>query len=185
MKTYSLDELKVLLAAVDANLIESVKMLVIGGAAVALGYGIDLVTRDIDTWGEIPPALKTAFEKAREVSGLDIPVNHAAVADAPYDFETRLESLDLGNLRKLHVLVPEKHDLALMKVLRGYEHDLQMVQRISEKHGLDFEILTDRYLREMGQAIGDPRTLNLKILAAVERLFDENSVRKLETRLER
>jgi len=185
MKTYSPEELKVLFEAADAHLSESVSILVIGGTAVALGHGIDLVTRDIDTWDAIPPALKNAFEMAREVSGLDIPVHHAAVADAPYDFETRIESLNLEDLRKLRVLIPEKHDLALMKVLRGYEHDLQMVQAISDKHGLEFEILTQRYLTEMGHVIGDSRMLNLKMLAAVERLFDEKSVRKLEARLER
>jgi len=31
------------------------------------------------------------------------------------------------------VLVPEKHDLVLMKAMRGYEHDLQAIE--SEQQG--------------------------------------------------
>lgn len=50
----------------------------------------------------------------------------SCVADAPHDFESRLERT-LPELRRLVALVPERHDLVLMKTLRCYEHDLEAI----------------------------------------------------------
>jgi hypothetical protein len=114
-----------------------------------------------------------------------VPVEHAGVADAPYDFEGRLQSLELSGITRLRLRVPEKHDLVLMKMIRGYEHDLETAREIHVKHGLDLDVLLDRYTEEMTHVIGDPHTLDLKLLALVERLFGDADLATAERRLSR
>jgi len=77
------------------------------------------------------------------------------------------------HLERLAVKVPEKHDLVLMKVVRGDEHDLQAIEAIHQRSPLDLETLLDRYQGEMGAAIIDPRRLKGHVLTLVERLFPE------------
>jgi hypothetical protein len=65
------------------------------------------------------------------------------------------------------------HDLVLMKVVRGDEHDLQAIEAMHQRLPLDLETLIDRYQEEMGAAIIDPRRLQGHLLTMVERLFPE------------
>jgi hypothetical protein len=77
--------------------------------------------------------------------------------------------------------VPEKHDLVLMKVVRGYEHDLEAIEGIHAHSPLRLETLVDRYQTEMGSVIGSPTRLRGHFLTMVERLFPK----KLEAVIER
>ena len=116
-------------------------------------------------------------------TGLGIPVGPAGVADAPNEFEDRLVILDVPGLRKLRVMVPERHDLVLMKTLRGYENDLEAAVEIHARHGLDFETLMGRYIGEMDHVTGDRRVHDLNLLALVERLFDDRTLGIAERRI--
>jgi hypothetical protein len=98
-----------------------------------------------------------------------VPVQKSGVADAPSDFESRLERV-LSNLRRLIVLVPEKHDLVLMKAVRAYEHDLEVIAEIHRGFPLDLETLVGRFETEMSP-IGDPVRIRGNFLAVVERIF--------------
>src|SRR6266545_2299220 len=66
----------------DAALAEPVGILIIGGSETALGYGVNIITRDIDTLG-FDERLRAAASEARTATGLDIPVQNAAIADLP------------------------------------------------------------------------------------------------------
>jgi hypothetical protein len=154
MRRFIKDELERFLGAVDQALVQPVEVIVIGGTAAALHYGVTRATHDIDTWTIVQGDLAAAAERARVATGLDIPVTHSGVADAPFDFESRLERV-LPHLDRLRVLVPEKHDLALMKAVRGYEHDLQAIAEIHAHSPLDLATLIRRFQDEM-TPIGDP-----------------------------
>ncbi len=183
MRVYTPDELRRFLEAVDGALHGQAEVVVIGGAAAALEYGVATGTRDIDTWTRVQNELMVAVERARQATGLAVPFAQSGVADAPEDFESRLERA-LPHLRRLAVMVPEKHDLVLMKVLRGDEHDLQAIEAIHQRSPLDLGILLDRYEGEMGAAIIDPRRLKGHVLTMVERLFPEQ-LDAVEKRLRR
>jgi hypothetical protein len=99
--------------------------------------GVTRATDDIDAWTAIQTELAAAAEKARAATGLDVPLEKSGVADAPFDFESRLQRI-LPGLRRLRVMVPEKHDLVLMKAMRCYEHDLQAIEEIHAHSPLDF-----------------------------------------------
>ena len=94
------------------------------------------------------------------------------MADAPCEFESRLERVR-PDLQKLTVLVPEKHDLVLMKALRCYEHDLEAIAQIHAHAPLDLDTLVRRYEDEM-TPIGEPRRIRANFLVVVERLFPES-----------
>jgi len=169
MRTFLREQLERFLEAVDAALAEPVEVIVIGGTAAALHYGVTRATHDIDTWTNVRADLAAAAKKARTVTGLDVPLQKSGVADAPFDFESRLDRV-LPKLRRLRVLVPERHDLVLMKAVRCYEHDLEAIAEIHSHSPLELDVLIRRFQGEMSP-IGDPRRLRGNFLVVVERLF--------------
>ena len=134
-------ELERFVCAIDEALTDAASILVIGGAAAALAYGATRATDDIDTFHPLSPAVQKAVEMAQRSTGLKIPVSFAAVADAPYDFEDRLVPIPGLALERLTVVVPERHDLVLMKTLRGYQHDVEVIEQIHRGQPLVFEVL--------------------------------------------
>ena len=181
MRSYLKAELEQFLRAVDASLDGPVDVILIGGAAAALHYGATRPTRDIDTWNAIHEELARAALRARASTGFDVPVQQSRVADAPCDFETRLERV-LGDLARLAVFVPERHDLVLMKAVRAYEHDLEVIAEIDARFPLDLETLVTRWETEM-TPIGDPLRIRGNFLAVVERVFPD-AVDRLAERLD-
>ncbi len=171
MKTYLAEQLTVFLEAIDSALHEPAELVVIGGTAAALHHGVKHPTRDIDTWNAITRSLATAIDSARRKTGLEIPVAKSGVAGAPEGMEERLERV-LAHLERLRVLVPEKHDLALMKMLRANQHDLDVIAEMHSHSSFDLDVLVDRYENEM-DPVGDPRTIRANFLALVEVLFPE------------
>lgn len=170
MRVYTPEELRRFLENVDGALDRRAEIVVIGGAAAALEYGVVTGTRDIDTWTRVQKDLSLAVKRARRTTGLEVPFAQSGVADGPHEFESRLERA-LPHLRRLAVMVPEKHDLVLMKVVRGDEHDLQAIETIHQRSPLDLAMLVQRYEDEMGAAIIAPARLRGHFLTMVERLF--------------
>jgi len=181
MKAYTPAELRRFLAAVDRALEHPAEVVIIGGAAAAIAYGVASGTRDIDTWTRVRAGLAAAVERARATTGLAVPFAQSTVADGPHDFESRLERI-LRRLKRLRASVPEKHDLVLMKVLRCDEHDLQAMEELHRRSPLELSVLVTRYREEMGAAIIDPRRLRAQFLVAIERLFPDE-VDKVARRL--
>jgi hypothetical protein len=64
------------------------------------------------------------LERAQARSEGTIPFQAVGIVQPPYEYEDRLRPLPVSGLKHLKVLVPEPHDLALMKVARGEAHDL-------------------------------------------------------------
>ena len=86
MRVYTPQELRTLLEGVDAALKHEARVVIIGGAAAALEYGVATGTRDIDTWSSVQKDLADAVERARRSTGLDVPFARSGVADGPHDF---------------------------------------------------------------------------------------------------
>ncbi len=60
MRTFLRQQLEEFLGAVDATLGKPVEVVVIGGSAAALHYGVAAATRDIDTWTDVKGVLAAA-----------------------------------------------------------------------------------------------------------------------------
>lgn len=147
-------------------------MILIGGSAVAIGYKVDVGTQDIDTFQSDLRLIERAALQARKVTGLQIPLSNAAVADVPWNYRDRLVRL-LPELSQLYVFALEKHDLALSKVIRGSEQDLQQLAELNRLQVLDFETLVHRFIAEMDHVVGDPKRLHLSFVVLVEELYGE------------
>ncbi len=61
MRVYTPEELRRFLVGVDAALDRQAEVVVIGGAAAALEYGVVTGTRDIDTWRRVRKDLAVAW----------------------------------------------------------------------------------------------------------------------------
>jgi len=170
VKLYPPADLERFLAAVDSALTRQVDVIVIGGAAAALHYGVQQATRDVDTWTVVQDDLRAAVEQAHRVTGIDVPFGKSGVADAPWEFESRLERA-LPDLRRLIIRVPERHDLVLMKTIRGDEHDLEAIEAMHGVVSLSLDTLLARFEDEMSHVVSSPRMLRLNFLTLVERLF--------------
>ena len=183
MRYYVRAEIERFLRAVDRALKRPATIIIIGGGAAALKYRIDDPTTDIDTFNALGADLRRAIDAARKATGLAMPFEQSGVADGPYEFEDRLLRA-MPRLARLTVLVPERHDLALMKTIRGDQADFAKLQAIHNRKPFVLSVLLKRYQEEMGQVIIDPRRLRWNFLALVESLFPEAAT-LVENALER
>lgn len=172
---YGSDDLKRLLKSIDSHLNSEVEIILIGGTAALLAYKVTRLTHDIDSFSQITEALQKAYELAKTETGLDIPMSQAGVADAPYSFEERLIPYEKANFKRLRVLIPEIHDFILMKSVRGYEHDLDVIEEISKKNKVKKDILIQRFDKEMDHVTGSKKNLKLNFVAVLARCFGEEA----------
>lgn len=166
------DELCVFFEAVDRHLTKHASIVVIGGAAAAF-HRAESTTHDVDTLDALNADLQAAAKEARASTGLLVPISQSTVAQVPYRYDERLERV-LPHLKKLEVWILEKHDLALSKIVRGVEHDMQQLEEVHRNSGFDLETLLARYETELeGSVVGDPQRIRLNVLELIERLFGE------------
>lgn len=180
-RRFTPDEIKFFLEAVDRYLPGPARVTIIGGSAAALAYSVMAGTADVDTFETNLAALATTFEKAREVSGLHIPVQPAPAGDLPWNYEARLVRV-LPHLARLEVYVPERHDLVLSKTLRCHEGDLQCAEEMHALDPLALDVLVERFVNEMDHVIGHPRRVRHNFLVCIERLFGEAVADRVETK---
>ncbi len=119
---------------------------------------------------------------ARSDTGLDIPFQSVGIYDAPYHYEDRLTPVDLG-LEKLQVIVPEKHDLALMKTVRGQDNDLETIEQIAQRVGLDIVTLVTRFRDEMTHVMGRSKQIRSNFLSVIEVLYGESEASRVDSEL--
>jgi hypothetical protein len=171
--------------AVDRHLVAKVEATIIGGAAATVGYGASTRTSDIDVFsmrGSVK-ALAAAAEDAREETGLGIAIGSAAVADLPYNYETRLKPIRGLALRKLTILIPDKYDLALSKTVRAYPHDIDAIESMNVNHRLARKTLVQRFEAELfNQAVADKRKLALNMAMVIARIHGFQEGKKLAER---
>jgi predicted nucleotidyltransferase len=177
LRKYTRREFNTLLKAIDANLEQKVEIIVIGGAAALLRYKSSHLTSDIDSFNNVNK-LQAAYKKAKKETGLDIPLSQAGVADGPYNFEDRLKAYKGISMKKLIVKIPEIHDLILMKTVRGYEHDLEVIEEMCKKNRVSQKVLVERYKAEMGHVIGNKSTLDLNFAAMLSRCFGDAAAQR-------
>ncbi len=179
MARYGIDDLHVFLHSIDEKLDQDLSVILIGGSAAILTCHGAFHTHDIDTFEQVT-AIQNAAEAARLETHLEIPIQHAAVADAPYGFESRLQNYSRIPFKRLQILIPEKHDLVLMKMIRGDDHDIQHIKEIAERVKLEYGVLLSRFLEEMSHVIIDWRRLEENFLYMINELFGEEMAEETE-----
>lgn len=180
---YAHNQLEQFLRLVDAELTRPCAIVLIGGAALSLGYHSSHATSDIDLWSPAKGPFWAAVAKVKKRDSDSVPIEHAAIAEPPYDFEDRLVTLDLEGLAHLTVQVPEAHDLVLLKTGRAEAHDLDAVEDIHRVHPLSLETLIARFLETAPHVMGPKSRFKLNFLAVIARLFGEAQAIEVERRL--
>jgi hypothetical protein len=182
-RTFSADEVRKFLVAVDRHLRRNITLKILGGSAMSLAYQVEITTNDIDTFESNLVQLEDAHRLAIRESGLDIPISPAGgnVGDWPENSEDRLVRL-MPELRHLKLFALEAHDLALSKAVRGWEKDLSMIDALHANHSLDLETLYHRYTEEMSP-IGYEASIDLNFVAMIDRLFGTAAAIELKQRL--
>jgi uncharacterized nucleotidyltransferase DUF6036 len=134
----------------------------IGGFVVTNFYGFSRETRDIDVLtAHSSHDTNELFECSREGSELHkkhkVYLDRVTVIEAyPEDYEDRLVEMYAGEFNNIRLLVPEAHDLALMKLQRNNEKDREDVKYLARTGHLTPDILKERYEKEMRSYIALP-----------------------------
>jgi hypothetical protein len=155
MRRYDEAEITRFLVALDARLDAPVQLVIIGGTALALGYGVSAATIDIDTYGCDLTAVQQAASLARVQTGLDITIDNSVIAQLPAGYRERLRPV-LPALGCLQLWVLDPYDLAASKLLRGSIHDRQQLQQLHERAPLDRDLLVARFKDLLDDYVGDP-----------------------------
>lgn len=180
-RSYEPKELEAFLRLLDRELPGPVTITVIGGAAIGLVYDTRHATTDIDLVPIGQKAFWEAVVRAQQIS--PVPLQTVSFFVAPYDYEDRRAPLALKGLERLTVLVPEEHDLVIMKAGRAEAHDLEAVADIHARKPLDLETLILRYYDARTQVTGSLADFTLNFLAVVERLFGTPAAERVRLRL--
>jgi hypothetical protein len=168
---------------IDERLTKPTRLLVIGGAAVALGWDEHHATPDVDLFNHPGLEFLEAVAACRNLPGA-IPISTVGIASPPYDFEDRLTLVPIDGLQFLRVFIPEAHDLALLKLVRGEAHDLDAIEDMHRVAPFTLDALLARYHETRHTLIGPERRLRTSFLALVTRLFGEDCADALQQRVD-
>lgn len=178
---FTYDELVRFIQCMDLLIEEPTDLIVVGGAAATLRYGATGTTKDIDTWDVVPPAVLKAASGARVATGLQVPIESPRVGDAPYHYEDRLELLSM-DLKQIRIFVPEQHDLALMKTVRGERHDEDVIAEIHARYPFNLETFLERFEAEMDHVVKDERILRSQFRSLISRLFGAKAAKRIPSK---
>jgi hypothetical protein len=132
-------QLTAFLRAIDRNLTQKVKVVMVGGAAAAVAYDANVKTADVDIFnviGGFPEALGAAATAARQETGLGISVGAAAVVDLPYNYEARLKPIRGLQLKKLKIVGARVHPVAGDRRSEAFDQS-RVIDEPSVDHGFD------------------------------------------------
>jgi hypothetical protein len=149
------------LADIDRTATQSLVLHCIGGFAVSLYYGLSRPTGDIDVVEVAPSEAKgwlastagrgSPFHRKHKVY-LDV----VTVATVPYSYEDRLTEIFPRECEKLRLFVLDPYDLALSKLTRNLEVDLEDVKYLARSSNLDLRLLEGRYEDELRPYVSGP-----------------------------
>jgi len=145
---------KEFLQDLDGAVNEACRLPCFGGFAVTLEYGISRLTSDIDVLDVAPPRMVATLMKEGG-KGSPLAIKHkvyldvVGIANAPYDYESRLRPMYPGAFQHLHLMVMDPYDVALTKLKRDSDKDFQDVLQLAEKTPIDLDLFEKRYKDEL------------------------------------
>lgn len=182
--SFNREDLLEFLSVLDREVDRPTELRVIGGASLTLAYNFSNTTIDLDLLNKITNDLNEAIHRTRDITNLDVRVSTTRVFAEILNMESRFISLREGMLKKLIVLVPEKHDLALMKSARSESRDIVDIKGLHQADPLNPHTLLQRFkLEVLPLNSGDDDLLKSKFLDMIETLFGESLADEFETEL--
>lgn len=153
---------KEFLTEIDESLEEQTKLHCIGGFVIRALYNFARETSDLDFIDCIP---KGNQQRLYDLAGKGSPLfqkyqvylDPVGVAQMPYSYEDRLIEMFPGNFKNLRLYALDPYDLALTKLERSAQHDLEDVIHLAKIVPFDLEIFKQRYDEEMRIYLEDGR----------------------------
>lgn len=152
-----------LLADIDAQCPQEIEMHCIGGFAVTLHYGLMRPTGDIDVWHVVPSGAAAWLIKVAG-PGTELHRKHRVhvqvrpVATVPEEYERRLVEVFPSEFAELRLFVLDPYDLALSKLERNAEIDIEDVKHLARAANFDLDVLADRYRTELRPFLAGPES---------------------------
>lgn len=145
---------KEFLEEVDALVTEACTLPCFGGFVATQKYGLSRQTVDIDVLDVAPPhSAKALTEIGGKGSRLAIKhkvyLDIVAIANPPYDYQSRLQPMYEGAFRHLSMLTMDPYDVALTKLERDNDKDFQDVLELAERIPFDLDLFETRYREEL------------------------------------
>lgn len=170
------------LSEIDDHAPQPLELHCIGGFAVSSRYGLNRPTGDIDVVEAKPSDLKpwlTQFAGARSAlhKRHKIYVQIVTVASIPEDYESRLTEMFAGQFERLRLFVPDPYDLALSKLARNLDIDMEDVKHLARESRLDLDQLSERYRRELRPiVIGSPERHDSTLRLWIDAIREERQL---------
>lgn len=181
MRKFAPVELTAFFRALDAELPSPATVQVIGGAALSF-YAPEHSTNDIDYVGDAALFEDAYARLGRRKSIAMLPLQRVAVHHGPEGLDERWETASVEPpLQRLTVLIPERHDLVLLKLSRGFSHDLEGVYEIHRAQPLELKTLVQRYLDTW--VTGSRTDFRISFLLALEKMFGKDVADGVESQL--
>ncbi len=181
-RRFHLEEFQRFLRLVDAELPIPCTVVLVGEAALSLGYCPDRPVADIEVWSASDRVIWTAAERASEKIARPIhlrPVPGGGRRSMP--FEARLQPSPMEGLRLLTVLLPEAHDLALLNAARGMAPSAAAA--LHQGHPLSIRTLLARYDElKSDESVVEERA-QIALVELVAKVFGDAEAREVERRV--
>lgn len=180
-RRFEIEEIQRYLRLVDAELAAPCEIVLVGGAALALGYCPAHSVEDIELWRASRAVIWTAAERASEKIPRPIRLRQAMADEPRHAFEDRAWPIPLEGTKHLKVLVPEAHDQVLLRAARG--EPLEALATLHRERPLALPTLVERY-EEMKREVSGPRSrFRASFLASVGKLFGEAKAQQVGQRI--
>ena len=134
---------------------ESIHLHCTGGFVFTILYGLERATNDVDIIEIVPHAvMRLILELAGKGSALaekhKVYIDPGArVADLPCEYQERLTEMYPGTFERLRLFAPDPYDLALSKLERNADRDIEDVKLLATRVPLDLRQLRHRYEAEL------------------------------------
>ena len=152
----------------------------IGGFVVTMFYGLSRTTGDLDVLEMAPRSAADAFAKVAMEGGqlhqkYKVYLDQVSVAQAPYEYESRLLEMFPGVFRHLRLMALDPYDLALTKLERNIERDRSDVRYLARTVPFDLNILRERYTTELRPYLANPIREDLTLQLWIDDIEEERN----------
>lgn len=147
---------------------------------VCVWYGLTRATRDVDVVAVVPWKYASEFQRlAGRDSRLDqkhrVYLQIAHISRVPDNYVERLSEMFPGAFRHLRLLALDPYDLALSKLERNQDVDIEDAKYLARTVPLDVETLRQRYMHEVRPYLGNPEREDITLDLWVEAIQEERA----------
>lgn len=165
----------------DERLDEPIALQCVGGFVVSLLYGLQRPTGDVDVVSVVPAHVKVLLVHLAG-RGSDLHRRHGVflrivtVATLPEDYATRLTEMFPGTFTHLTLFAVDPYDLALSKIERNIDQDVEDVKHLARAVPFDLAELRRRYEQELRPNLGRPEREDLTLQLWIDAIAEERAL---------